>query len=220
MILPNATLFPEAMLPLYIFEPRYRRMLTDTLQTHRVFSVAMLKPGSTRETPEKVAGVGLIRASVSNRDGTSNLILQGLARVELAETVQYKPYRVQRIHPLATPDADSVVIDALVAKVRELVEEIVERGPAVPAPLLDKLKTPEQLADFSKLAKESMRQFVEHLDKLQSPGQLADIVACTLLSSTAQRQVILEAVNLETRLKTLIQFLLAEVRRRKKNPSP
>ena len=34
MTLPNATLFPQALLPLYIFEPRYRRMLADTLASH------------------------------------------------------------------------------------------------------------------------------------------------------------------------------------------
>ena len=84
MTLPNATLFPQALLPLYIFEPRYRQMLADALHSTRMFSVAMQKPGSTRETPSPVAGLGLIRVSVGHRDGTSHLILQGLARVELA----------------------------------------------------------------------------------------------------------------------------------------
>ena len=40
MTLPSATLFPQALLPLYIFEPRYRRMLADTLKAHRMFIVA------------------------------------------------------------------------------------------------------------------------------------------------------------------------------------
>src|SRR5208283_610656 len=96
MTLPNATLFPQAFLPLYIFEPRYRRMLADALQSHRMFSLAMQRPGCMRETPLPVAGLGLIRASVSHRDGTSHLILQGLARVELEQAIRYKPYRIQR----------------------------------------------------------------------------------------------------------------------------
>src|SRR6516162_8902811 len=103
MTLPNATLFPQAMLPLYIFEPRYRQMLGDALHSNRMFAVAMQKPGNTRETPLPVAGLGLIRVSVGHRDGTSDLILQGLARVELEETVRYKPYRIQRIKPLQAP---------------------------------------------------------------------------------------------------------------------
>src|SRR5512135_2317107 len=132
MTLPNATLFPQALLPLYIFEPRYRQMLADALHSNRMFSVAMLKPGTTRESPSPVAGLGLIRVSVSHRDGTSHLILQGLARVELEDTVQYKPYRIQRIRPLLTPPCDSVIMDALVAKVRELLAERMDLGLSFP----------------------------------------------------------------------------------------
>src|SRR3954468_12920125 len=103
MTLPEATLFPQALLPLYIFEPRYRQMLADALHSNRMFLVAMQRPGSTRESPSPVAGLGLIRVSVGHRDGTSHLILQGLARVQLAEAVRYKPYRIQRIQPIETP---------------------------------------------------------------------------------------------------------------------
>src|SRR6185436_17412367 len=122
MTLPSATLFPQALLPLYIFEPRYRQMLADSLKSNRMFSVALQKPGRTRESPCAVAGLGLIRVSVDHEDGTSHLILQGLTRVELRETVQYKPYRVHTIRPLATEPADNGAVDALVEKVHELVE--------------------------------------------------------------------------------------------------
>src|SRR6266481_6636402 len=128
MTLPNATLFPQALLPLYIFEPRYRQMLADALHSNRMFSVAMQRPGNSRETPAPIAGLGLIRVSVGHSDGTSHLILQGLARVELKEAVRYKPYRIQRIRPLETPPCDNVKVDALVAKVRELLEERIQLG--------------------------------------------------------------------------------------------
>src|SRR5512140_2564968 len=114
MTLPNATLFPQAFLPLYIFEPRYRQMLSDALHTHRMFSVAMQKPGVSRETPSPIAGLGLIRFAIGHRDGSSHLVLQGLARVELQRAVRYKPYRVQRIRALQTPPCDNVTVDALV----------------------------------------------------------------------------------------------------------
>ena len=73
MTLPNATLFPQALLPLYIFESRYRQMLADALHSNRVMSVAMRKPNSARETPTEIAGVGMIRVSVAHKDGTSHL---------------------------------------------------------------------------------------------------------------------------------------------------
>src|SRR6059036_3854460 len=97
MTLPSATLFPQALLPLYIFEPRYRQMLADMLKTDRMFSVAMQKPGKHRETPCQVAGLGLIRVSVGHQDGTSHLVLQGITRVELMATVQSSPYPVHSI---------------------------------------------------------------------------------------------------------------------------
>src|SRR5579863_302620 len=141
MTLPNAILFPQALLPLYIFEPRYRRMLVDSLDTDRMFSVSMQKPGRTRETPSPVAGLGLIRVSVGHHDGTSHLVLQGIARVELAETVRYKPYRVQRIRALESPPCNDVVVDALLAKVRELLEERVTLGLPFPFPIMAKSKS-------------------------------------------------------------------------------
>ena len=70
MTLTNVILFPHAMLPLHIFEPRYRRMLRDALASDRMFAVALQKPGRTREIPSPVAGLGLIRVAVDNRDGT------------------------------------------------------------------------------------------------------------------------------------------------------
>src|SRR5207237_10151953 len=142
MTLPNATLFPQALLPLYIFEPRYRQMLVDALHSNRMFSVAMQKPGTTRETPSPIAGLGLIRVSVGHRDGTSHLILQGIARVELEEPIRYKPYRIQRIRALETPPCDNVRVDALVAKVRELLEERIELGLPFP-PFMSHQEHPE-----------------------------------------------------------------------------
>src|SRR2546429_8729058 len=93
MTLPDAILFPQALLPLYIFEPRYKRMLTDALGSHRMFSVALQKPGRARETPCAVAGLGLIRAAVARKDRTADLVLPGIARVELTPAGRYKPYR-------------------------------------------------------------------------------------------------------------------------------
>src|SRR5688572_27889768 len=129
MTLPSATLFPQALLPLYIFEPRYRQMLADMLKTNRMFSVAMQKPGRQRESPCLVAGLGLIRVSVGHNDGTSHLILQGLARVELTGIVRTRPYRVASIRPLHPLPNDAVIIDGLVTKVHKLVEDRIRLGP-------------------------------------------------------------------------------------------
>jgi len=85
MPLPGAVLFPHALLPLYIFEARYRKMLEHALRKHRMFCVTLVKPICPDwDAPEDffhLATAGLIRACVERSDGTSNLVLQGLQRV-------------------------------------------------------------------------------------------------------------------------------------------
>jgi uncharacterized protein len=217
MTLPNATLFPQALLPLYIFEPRYRQMLADALHSNRMFSVAMQKPGNSRETPAPIAGLGLIRVSVGHSDGTSHLILQGLARVELKEAVRYKPYRIQRIRPLETPPCDNVKVDALVAKVRELLEERIELGLPFPFPVMSPEKSAKEKSNAPSF---SPKEILSYLDSITDPEQAADLVSCAVLPGAIERQTILETVDVEARLRRLIHFLLAEIRtKRKGDPS-
>ena len=111
MTLPGTVLFPQALLPLHIFEPRYRQMLRDVLATHRIFAVARLnealavEPGQY-EPPHRVATAGIIRACQKNENGTSNLLLQGLCRVEFTAILHDEPYRCVHARPLAsTPGA-------------------------------------------------------------------------------------------------------------------
>lgn len=212
MTLPEATLFPQALLPLFIFEPRYRRMLADALATHRLFIVARQRPGCRGETPEAVAGLGLIRVSVSHRDGTSHLLLQGISRVRLRRTVRYKPYRVQRIEPIRAGACDSVAADALMAKVMELVEDLAQLGLPLPTGLAagsgsgDAQDGPALVGDV-----------LSYLRSIKDPELLADLIGGTLLGNPDARQTLLEVEDVEVRLRQLIQFLLAELRLRRES---
>src|SRR5947199_10449516 len=117
MPLPGALLFPHALLPLHIFEPRYQEMLEHALREQRMFSVALLHPQrhQWKSTNDffHVAGVGLIRACVGRGDGTSNLILQGLQRVRFTGFEQSIPFPIARIEPLESESTSSVETDAL-----------------------------------------------------------------------------------------------------------
>jgi ATP-dependent Lon protease len=207
MTLPNATLFPQSFLPLYIFEPRFRQMLADALHSDRMFSVAMQKPDTKRETPSDVAGLGLIRVSVGHRNGTSHLILQGLTRVKLEEAVRCKPYRIQRIHPMKTPPCDNVTVDAMVAKLRELLIERINLGLTFPFPVMAPAKSKSDPAPPTLSSKE----IVHYLDSVKDPEQAVDLVSCAVLPGGVDRQAILETVDVEARLRRLIHFLLAEI---------
>src|SRR5436305_14554721 len=137
MPLPGAVLFPHALLPLYIFEPRYRNMLELALKQHRMFCVTLIKPSCPDwHAPEDffhLATVGLIRACVGRGDGTSNLILQGLQRVRFASFVQETPFPIARIDAVDLRVATTVETEALGAKVLELYANLKHERRQLPA---------------------------------------------------------------------------------------
>ena len=88
MTLRDCVLFPKAMMPLRIFEQRYRLMLEDVLRGDRVFALVGARPEEEQgqvehEIPYDVATVGYIRVSKKNPDGTSFLLLQGIEMVRV-----------------------------------------------------------------------------------------------------------------------------------------
>lgn len=216
MTLPNATLFPQAFLRLYVFEPRYRQMLADALHGNRMFSVALQKPGRTREVPSTIAGLGLIRVAVAHRDGTSHVLLQGIARVRLDDAVRYRPYRVQRIGGLRTPPCDNVKVDALLAKTRELLEERINLG--LPFPLL--ANNPQLSEHQAEPPSASPKEVLGMLGAIANPEQATDLICCAVLPGAAERQSILETPDVESRLRRLIHFLLVEIRSQGKSNTP
>ena len=155
MPLPGAVLFPRALLPLYIFEPRYRKMLEHALQQHRIFCVTLIKPSCQDwHAPEDffhLATAGLIRACVERSDGTSNLILQGLQRVRFTSFEQEKPFPIASIDTVESRDPTSVETEALGAKVIELYGSLKHDRRQLPAKLdryLSELRDLEMLADL------------------------------------------------------------------------
>ena len=190
MPLPGALLFPHALLPLYIFEPRYREMLEHALNDHRMFSVALIKPQHAQwRSPEDffhIAGLGLIRACVGRGDGTSNLILQGLERVQFTSFEQATPFPIATIDTLESDSVSSVETEALAAKVLELYSKFKGAGRQLPA------KVDQYLSD------------------LGDPEMLADLVASTFINDALRRQRVLEELSVNQRLRLVIQYLREE----------
>jgi Lon protease-like protein len=216
MTLPNAILFPGVMLPLYIYEPRYRKMLTDALESHRMFAVAMQKPGEKKGTPSSIAGLGLIRAAVTHKDGNSHLVLQGTGRIRLTNTLRKRPYRLEEFSLIEPEEpADVVTVTKLTGRVLDLVKERFKQG--LPLPLLDQFLNGMKRSKSAnkKATTVAIDNILEYLSQMEDPEQLADLVSCTLLPTAAQRQAILEAVDVKARLEHLILFLLTEIERGK-----
>jgi Lon protease-like protein len=188
MPLPNAVLFPRVMLPLYIFEARYKLMLADCLKGDRMFAVALLRPDQSAQ-PCQIASVGVIRTCVGRPDGTANLILEGIARVQIVDYVKLRPYRVARIESLESfaeivppPRAELVAAVARLAKARE------QLGAGLPKPVLDSL--------FA----------------VESADVLSDLVSYTLLDDFHDKQQMLETLDVNTRLGKLVAILQQQIR--------
>ncbi len=205
MILGGSVLFPQAMLPLFIFEPRYRTMLAQAIDSHRMFCIAMQKPNDSRETPLPVASLGLIRAAVKNPNGTSNLVLQGITRVRLGRVLRYKPYRVHEITPLVPEETESVAIDALRFRTLELVEARLRQGAPVAPELL------QQLIKSGGGGTDPAAAATRGLKGISNSGYLADLVSLLLIANPLARQVILQSIPVADRLRHLIHFLQTDL---------
>ena len=191
MPLPGAVLFPNALLPLYIFEPRYRKMLEHALQRDRMFCVTLIKPSCPDwQAPEDFfhrATAGLIRACVERSDGTSNLILQGLRRVRLTSFEQEDPFPIARIDTVESRDPTTVETEALGAKVVELYGSLKHDRRQLPAKL------------------------DRYLSELRDLEMLADLMASTFVNDPLRRQRLLEERSLNQRLRFLIRYLRDEI---------
>ncbi len=187
IVLPGTVLFPHSLLPLYIFEPRYRQMLERALETGRMFAVGTRLPDSDDEKPYAVGGAGVIRACVRNPDGTSNLVLQGVRRVRFLGWTQEHPYRIARVEPLASRNANQESSAQLAGVVREICATLTSDGTALPP------------------------QFQAALNHLADPDALSDAVTSTLVYDPELRRQLFEELDVPTRLAGLMACLRAQL---------
>lgn len=109
--LPNVALFPHGLLPLHVFEPRYRALTEAALEGERLIGMAVLRPGWEADyqgTPplHDVVGLGRIVKEERLSDGRFNLLLVGLCRARLIEEIQSAPFRVARVETLEDRPAE------------------------------------------------------------------------------------------------------------------
>jgi Lon protease-like protein len=193
MTLPDVAFFPQALMPLHIFEPRYRHMLKDALATHRLFAVAGMNPRlvdkpNQFEPPHSIATIGIVRACQKSDNGTSNLLLQGLARVRFLEIVREHPYRVVRINALASqPGAPADENRRLRADLNKLIVTKQRLGGAVPA------------------------EFTQFLKTVDDPETFVDLAAFSLCEDAPLKQRLLETLDVHARLRLFADKLRGDI---------
>ncbi len=142
--LPRVVLFPGAILPLHVFEPRYRALVRDALADDRHFAIGLLKPGfeaSYEGNPEiyPIGCAGRIGEVAPLPDGRFLLTLVGTERVEFGEMTRGVPYRRHRVRylPELAPDERSPEAREVLLRLVSAYQQILSAmaGSTVPSPV-------------------------------------------------------------------------------------
>lgn len=185
--LPNVVLLPHQLLPLNVFEPRYRALISDAIQHQRLIGVPRLRPGYEpnyygNPAIHPVFGVGHLLSHQRLPDGRYHVILRGLGRVRMLTQTASSPFRV--------------------AKVERVPDEVIRH---TLRPLRDEVQ---------KLASVVVRRLPEHSRTLVQQAQLhaagqedAEYAVADLIAEPAERQILLEECNPTRRLTRLVELL-------------
>jgi Lon protease-like protein len=167
--LPGVVLLPGTILPLHIFEPRYRAMIADALDGNRMIGMAKLKPGweETEEIPavHEVGGAGEIVESERLEDGRYNILLEGRFRYRILkeepEGTLYRTASVEEIAsiPFGSPDEETRVSRmalSLFEKIRRQLDL-----PAIPDGLLASERLASEMALRLRYTPEELQALLE-----------------------------------------------------------
>jgi Lon protease-like protein len=188
--LPDVVLFPGALLPLHVFEPRYRELTADVLAGSKIMAVSRLRPGYEQDYRGRppvfdTIGAGYVIAHEQLDDGRYNILLRGVARVRVDEELPAeRAYRQVRGHVLL--DTRSRRPDVLEDRQQQLIA------------MCDRL---------SLAMKEGGAQLRELARAAPSPGGCADVLSAALVLDPDARQTLLETTDPADRLETVTEHV-------------
>ena len=175
----EVVLLPGTLLPLHIFEPRYRAMVADALETDRTIGMTMLQLGAdpTGRAPaiHSIGTAGEIVESETLPDGRYNILLEARFRFRVLEERAPDPYRV-----------------AYVEEVRTVPFRQIEEGERIIASATGLFGEVARALDLPPLPSE-----------LISPERLASEMALRLRYAPPELQALLETDSLASRFETL-----------------
>jgi hypothetical protein len=137
--LPNVVLFPNVFLPLHIFEPRYRVMVSDALDGDRIIGMVLLQPGFERHYEGRpavypVGCAGVITHTERLSDGRCDIVLRGIEKFRITAEDESKPYRLAQVQPIneSIAEAERTAVRQHRQRLEALLAVAVERGGAGP----------------------------------------------------------------------------------------
>ncbi|MBS1678374.1 MAG: endopeptidase La [Actinobacteria bacterium] len=189
--LRDSVAFPDTITPLAVGQPRSIKLVDDVLGGNRMLVMVASRDAELEEpTPNDLYGVGVVgvvERMVKVPDGSLRILVQATQRVRLDDFVTDRPYLIARITELPDEIERTAELEALSRNVQRTFSEIVEQIPYLPEEL--------QLA-------------VANID---DPSALAHLIAGALRVDTAEKQELLEEVDVGKRLRHLSQILAREL---------
>lgn len=196
--LPSAVLLPGGIMPLHIFEPRYKAMLKDAIDSDGVFAMAQVVPGQERELSgrpdlDPMLCVGVVSVHEHLEDGRSNLVLTGVCRARIVkELTQQKPYR--EVEAEVLPDAPYDGEEE--ATLRAALFELMARVP------------------------NEVGQRIAQVTTGARGGALADLIVGSLIADPERRFEVLSQLDVPARLSAVTEDLLELLSRIKPPKKP
>ncbi len=130
--LPDFFLFPGAVAPLHVFEPRYRQMVTDLLDTSGRMVLAAYRPDGPRTDAGPgvmpVGGLGEIVHHETLADGHFLIWVLGLGRVGVAEVSSDRLYRKTDARLIADREPDLITEETMVPQLMAAIHDRAPRG--------------------------------------------------------------------------------------------
>ena len=123
--LPDVVLFPQEVLPLHIFEPRYRMLLRTVMQEDRRFGIIRWDPQNQRMA--EVGCCAEILHCQTQDDDRSNIVTMGQQRFRVLDIVREAPFRVGLVSWIQDEvDQSRDDLDQLAADVGQALRDVVE----------------------------------------------------------------------------------------------
>ncbi len=135
--LPRVVFFPHTLLPLHVFEERYRALVADVIAGSGLLGVPLLAPGWEADYDGcpaivPVFGVGAVLRHELLPDGRSNILLAGVGRARLlSEHPPQGPYRVARADLLPDYGADAPGLSQSAAQLVAVLGQLATTQPEI-----------------------------------------------------------------------------------------
>jgi Lon protease-like protein len=200
--LPNVVLFPNVFLPLHIFEPRYRQMVSDALAGDRLIGMVLLQPGYEPDY-ERSPGVydvgcaGLITHVERLNDGRFNLVLRGFERFRIvgeenpSSTVLYRRALIapmaeyENTSPAPALKSERQRLEALLAPL--LGGSLAERGLPAAMPDEELINALSQYLELEPIEKQALLERDGPLARCRSLVELLEMKALSERSPNGSR---------------------------------